>query len=557
MKTSSTFAPLIRVSTERQEKRGESLHTQRTQLEQAIANMDGKVYEWYQGQEHATPDQERIILTKLIQDAQEKKFNAVVVCDVSRWSRDNGRSKQDLEILKQYGIRFFVREREFDLFDPMSSFMIGMSVEVGQYFASEQSYKSMINCIARAKKGIPTKGKLPYGRTFDRVKQQWGIDPAKQEKIKGAIDRYLAGGSMRIIGPSIGLGNTQMHYILSKSLGTEWSISFSSKKLNIYETVPFTIPALVDEATIKKVKTRLQENKNIRHGQLLNAYLLGRMIFCEKCGTALTGAQYHDHLYYRHQTLRGCKEAWSIRADQIEASVFFDLYQAFGDAVKSAEAIRNAIPDPMRRQALEDQLSLCQRDLAKNEQQRNNLIEAIAEKTITKLEAKEKMDQIRETLGVLLTEAGRIEGHLASIPSKEMIGKKAQLLKRMAIDYFQSYAHLQEMTFDDQRALLQNLFSGKTNDGKRFGVYISRDNKTQRFIYTIKGDFGVFIGYLDIKLNLAGKNHPGCGPDARYPRPRPHHHRRKPLFQLPRRGADALISEGFVGTRVTKNGDHA
>lgn len=533
-----TFAPLIRVSTEAQQKRGESLHTQRAQLQQAIANMDGKVYEWYQGQEHATPDQERAILDKLVEDAQQKKFNAVIVADVSRWSRDNGRSKEDLMTLKRSGIRFFVQEREFDLFDPMSAFMIGMNVEVAEFFAAEQNYKSIINCIARAKKGYPTKGRLPYGRLFDKKTQLWGIDPKKQVKIQRAIDRYLAGGSMKTIAPSLGVCWSQTHYIMSKCLGSDWSIKFTSKKLNINETVKFTIPALVPEEVIKKVKARLQENKNVRHGQLKNQYLLGRMIFCNGCGFALTGAQYHDHLYYRHQA-RGCKLSWAIRADRIEDAVFDDLYRAFGDAVKSREAMENAIPDPWKRKALEGQLFRCQRDLAKNEQQKNNIIDAIADGTLSKPEAQDKLSQFRQTETALLKEAGQVEGQLASIPTEKMIGQKAKLLKRLAHDYFKSFAHLREMTFDDRRALLQNLFSGKTDDGKRYGVYISRDNK--RFVYTIRGNFGEFIGYLDIKLNLGDKDDPRDGPGARYSRPRPHHHRRKPLLQFPRGGADALI----------------
>jgi DNA invertase Pin-like site-specific DNA recombinase len=503
------FAPLIRVSTEKAEKRGESLHTQRSQLQQSIENMNGKVFQWYAGQEHATPDQERDILKQLMKDAQAMKFNAIIVADVSRWSRDNGDSKKDLEILKLHGIKFFEREMEYNLFDPTMYFMIGMGVEVGEFVAAQQNYKSLINCIARAKKGAPTKGKLPYGRTFDKLTGQWGIDPEKQAKIQGAIDRYLAGGSMKTIAPSLGLSVTQTHYIFARCLGSDWSINFSSKKLNIHELVKFTIPALASDETIMKVKARLASNKTTTHGQLMNSYLLGRMIFCEKCGFALTGAQYHDHLYYRHQGSRGCKKWGAIRADRIETAIFDDLYRAFGDAVKSREAMENAIPDPWRRKSLEDQLSRYLRDLMKNEQRRNNIIDAIADGTIPKPEAQEKLSQYRVTENELLRESNQIEQQLASIPSTKAIGQKAKLLKRLAHDYFKSFAHLKEMTFDDRRALLQNLFNGKTDDGKRYGVYISRDDK--RVVYTIKGDFGEFMGYLDKNLSLGGPDHSGDG----------------------------------------------
>ena len=54
------FAPLIRVSTEGQEKKSESLRTQTTQIKQYVKSLGGIIPEhcWkYSGQEHATPEQ--------------------------------------------------------------------------------------------------------------------------------------------------------------------------------------------------------------------------------------------------------------------------------------------------------------------------------------------------------------------------------------------------------------------------------------------------------------------------------------------------------------------
>ena len=44
------FAALIRVSTEKQEKEGESLRTQKTEIENAMKQLGGIVAEWYGGQ---------------------------------------------------------------------------------------------------------------------------------------------------------------------------------------------------------------------------------------------------------------------------------------------------------------------------------------------------------------------------------------------------------------------------------------------------------------------------------------------------------------------------
>jgi hypothetical protein len=63
------FAPLIRVSTEDQEKQGESLKSQEKEIRQYVKFLKGTIPEqcWqYCGQEHATPDYERkkLILPK-------------------------------------------------------------------------------------------------------------------------------------------------------------------------------------------------------------------------------------------------------------------------------------------------------------------------------------------------------------------------------------------------------------------------------------------------------------------------------------------------------------
>src|SRR5438270_10238800 len=90
------FASLVRVSGEKQEKKGESLRTQQTQIEQAVASPGGVIAKWYKGQEHATEGHERQKFDELLAEAVKPKtsrtFDAVIVADPSRWSRDNVRS---------------------------------------------------------------------------------------------------------------------------------------------------------------------------------------------------------------------------------------------------------------------------------------------------------------------------------------------------------------------------------------------------------------------------------------------------------------------------------
>ena len=101
------FAALRRVSTEQQEKKGESLRTQRTEIEEAVKRLDGMIVEWYGGQEHAVAGHEKKEIDRLLTNAQKKKFNAFIVTHADRWSRDNEKSKQGLKIFREQGVRFF------------------------------------------------------------------------------------------------------------------------------------------------------------------------------------------------------------------------------------------------------------------------------------------------------------------------------------------------------------------------------------------------------------------------------------------------------------------
>jgi hypothetical protein len=63
------------------------------------------------------------------------------------------------------------------------------------------------------------------------------------------------------------------------------------------------------------------------------------------------------------------------------------------------------------------------------------------------------------------------------------------------------------MTFEERRALLQDIFSGNDSEGNRFGVYVEKKSK-DLWIYTIKGLFIEEVGRLDkARQNKLSKRH--------------------------------------------------
>lgn len=212
------FASLVRVSTEKQESKGESLHTQRKANERDVERLGGSIVETYGGQEHATPGWEKKEVDRLIRDAAKGTFNAVLVAYADRWSRDNAKSTAGLEVFKGHGIRFFVGACEYNLFNPEHCLFLGMTAVIGQFQAMSQTKKSFESKIARARQGKPACGKLPFGRTFD-PQTGWGIDAAKQKLVEQVARRYLAGESLLDLAGEYHLAVSTLYTVLMDRSG--------------------------------------------------------------------------------------------------------------------------------------------------------------------------------------------------------------------------------------------------------------------------------------------------------------------------------------------------
>lgn len=485
------IAPLIRVSTEAQEEKGESLNTQKQQILRYVEHLNGQVVSWdYSGQEHATPDQERKKLEKLLKDASLDIFDAVMVCDLSRWSRDNRRSKDGLDILKANRIRFFVGPTEYNLDSPEQSLFIGMATEINEFFAKNQSLKSLESRITRAKRNIPTTGKLPYGRTWTK-EGGWGVDVEKLKTIQLAAERYLAGESMAKIAASLGMNHSNLWKILTKRSGSDWDIVFDNNRFKINETVTIKIPPLLSQEVIDSIFRKAADNKTFTHGQLKHKYLLGRVVFCAECGNAMFGQTNHgNRRYYRHARgrINKCNPQLWIPALDLENAIIINLFAMFGDVVRLEKAVEQATPDAKKMDELSSRLVDIGKTIADIKRQKNNVITAISEGIIENDEARSKMEKLRERETALTEEKNRIDYELSTLPDyRKQLSNFTRAIKKLG--YLSIAYHpetLGKLTFEDKRKIVQAAFNGKNpTTGERLGVYVSKVEDTWH--YDIRG----------------------------------------------------------------------
>ena len=495
------FAPLVRVSEEKKEQKSESLKTQRQQIESYVKSMNGIIPDdlWkYSGQEHATPEFERKKFDQLLEDSAKDKFDALIICDASRWSRDNLKSKQGIKILKNNGIRFFIATMEYDLFNPEHSMILGLGGEINEFFALMQALKSIQNRISRAKRGLPSAGRLPFGRSFNKKTETWGLDEQKATDIQWAADQYLIGAHLPDLAKTLNMNASNLWKILTQRCGDTWKMSFKNLKVNVDETVEIKIPALLPKEMIDAIHERAASNKTYTHGQGGNKYLLSRMVFCSSCNYSMFGQTNHGKKrYYRHPRSGKVKcdqLGFYVPANDLEKAVLTHLFSMYGDISNLEKAMIKAIPDLTKIKKLRTRKETFEKELKKTEAKRQRVVKGIADGVINLTDARIQMDGIREREALLNEEIERIIPQIDNVPDEKMIKRKASLTKRTIEAIFGSYARLGKMSFQDQRKLVQSAFAGKDSQGHRLGVYVSKNEG--KISYTIKGAIGDLAGKL-------------------------------------------------------------
>lgn len=533
------FAALVRVSTDKQEKKGESLRTQTKQIDEAVSNLNGRIVARYAGQEHATPGWEREQRDKLLSDAEKtpRPFDAVIVAHQDRWSRDDTRSGADLERLKRAGVRFFVLKEEQDLSDPTTLMYLGISAVIGAYHARNQNKKSIQNRIERAKRGIPTVGKNPFGRRWDEKQQTWIVDSAKREMIADVAKRYLAGESLSKLAEEYGQNHANLCKVLRERCGTEWVLTFDAPEFNIRETIPLSIPPLLPEKTITAVKNRLNANRTYGAGKPKDdsVRLLSGYVRCATCGYVMFSQKNpEDRNYYRHAHTprkKACKHhprPW-IRAELIEKQVIDRLFKMFGNSAALEAAVKSAIPDCGE---LETSLKKIETKLEKVAKDRAKILTLVERDALTLDQAEAKLNEITTHESALRQERDKINASLAHLPDLNRV--RLHVIRQDGFievqdDEGNTYAGGNDvmsyvcMTKKDKRHLIRSSFSQLLPNGEPAGVYLTplgkKRGRAQTFAYEIRGFFGTLDGVLECASHCTTRDLPSRRSGARSPRP--------------------------------------
>jgi hypothetical protein len=364
-----------------------------------------------------------------------------------------------------------------------------MSAEIGEYQAMEQARKSILNRIARAAdKGMPTAGRLPYGRTWSKEKG-WGVDPVKKKLIEDVARRYLAGEGIPEIAKTLGIPPWNLWKVLTKRSGDEWSVRFKSKRLNINQTVVVKVPRLLEDETIEALKERIRINTTYVRGHRKYHYALSGFIFCRRCGYRMdTFRNDKSQQYYRHpKRQRSCTFHKMVPAHKLENSVLLQMIMTIGDSNLVEEAVKKAYPDLARRESLEkerEQLEAKRREL---EAEKENLVKAVRSGIFDEKEVVRQKLDIKSQDDAIVIRLGIINNELEHIPSKKQTERAKKLVVGITEAIGKQPQRIFEMDDNWKRQLFERAFSGVDVRGERLGVYVDATDTRGEFNFEIKG----------------------------------------------------------------------
>lgn len=505
------FAPLIRVSTERQKNKGESLHTQRRQLESAINILGGKAYKWYSGQEHATPEQERKILGELMKDAVNKRFDAIMVCDLTRWSRDNLRNKKDLAILKENRIRFFTGTYEHDLFNNDQYLNICLNAEFSEHNARNNAQKSLLNRIERAKRGNPTCGQLPHGRKFNEKTGEWEVEKEKKRILEEIARVYLEENiGFEELGQRFGMNGSNLAKILTKRSGDLWEQHFRSKAHNIDVIVLTKVPRLLSDEIIEKIKKKAESRKSYNHGVYKYEYLFNRIIFDADTGYALTATPNSKGKRYYKPYQGSNAHRYMVNADILEKAVLEEFFEVLGCTKSLQEAVFDGNPVGKVAEELKEKLKKLQKKQTPIDRKIENITKAIEVYEgedfggfFQKL--KPKIKTLEQEKNDLEFQIQVTQNQISTLPTDSEIKTmkdriRSELLMRQKESYLKSGLAFESLPFSEKKKIILLFFGGKDETGKKYGIYIKLlDGKPRRYGFKVYGKFVFIAGGLEAR----------------------------------------------------------
>jgi site-specific DNA recombinase len=418
--------------------RQESIEAQVRIIKQYVENNNLNLVETYVDEAKSATTDQRPAFQKMIFDAENERFDIILVHKLDRFARDKYDSVYYKRKLKNLGIKLISVTEHLDG-SPESVILESMLEGMAEYYSRNLSREVQKGMNQNAYKCLHTGGKSPFGYDVDPVTKEYRINQHEAIAIKKLFKHYSDGHSYRELiawlnshGYRTRFDNEfqphTLHGMLrnEKYMGTyvfkkNSRTSYSNADTEV-ETIRIEngVPAIVSKELFLTVQARLKENlHNAQKYKASVPYLLSGRIYCGKCGGKMFGNRrksgakgkityFSGYQCSTRKKLKACnmseikkEKIEDLLLDHLEKEVFVDsyineisekIYKSYLEVSKDAN---------LNIKMLEDKLK-------KIEKQIENIVSAIMD-GMNSSALKKKMDELElqknEIVSTLLDES--------------------------------------------------------------------------------------------------------------------------------------------------------
>lgn len=297
-----TVALYIRVSTTEQAEEGYSIEAQTERLEAYCKARDWLIYQRYIDPGFSGSNKERPALKKLIQDAEQKKFDLVLVYKLDRLSRSQKDTLFLIEdIFSVNNVDFVSINENFDTSTAFGRAMIGILSVFAQLEREQIRERTMMGRLERAKDGLYHGGGYnPLG--YDYIDGKLVVNDYEALQIRKVYELFLEGWTIQSIQKYMASNYTNKY--------SNWNnrtrvrdvlrrVGLTGVVLHAGEKYVGQHEAIVDEETFQRVQDRFEVIKDkvgFNHRPFKTQYLLSGIMECAHCGS---------RFYVKGNTYRG------------------------------------------------------------------------------------------------------------------------------------------------------------------------------------------------------------------------------------------------------------
>lgn len=454
--------------------REESIDAQLRAIREYCQKNEIQLVKIYTDEAKSATTDDRPGFLQMIKDSSLGLFNAVIVHKLDRFSRDRYDSAHYKRILMKNGVRLISVLEHLD--DSPESIILESVLEgMAEYYSRNLAREVMKGMKETALQCKHTGGKPPLG--YDVAKDKtYVINEHEAQAVRIIFEMYAAGkGYSEIIDRlnSEGyrtktgrrFGKNSIHDILkNEKYRGVYIFNRSERKIdgkrNHHKSksedeiirIEGGMPRIIDDETWKAVQERMSKNKKGANSAK-EIYLLAGLIYCGKCGGAMTGTRKYAgrnkdlYVSYECSTRKRTKtcDMKAINKNYVENIVIEHLEKN----VFSPEAIERLVKKisdyaTSKYEEINRDIKLFTDQLAGVQTEINNIVNAIAAGMFHP-SMKEKMDELeakKASLTLKLEEA-KLQAQMHA-PSEEMIRK-----------YLQKDAVIRNKSPEEQKRIIQ------------------------------------------------------------------------------------------------------